>query len=338
MLGVSDDAYCSVAVGVPSPPRPAGSVRRTSTVDITVAAGPRPGLRLEGRGRDLRTASGGAEVLDEATLSAVVDTGSGTLTELTVSPASWQEPLQALVGRSARSGFRRALATVAPDLATSGRLLALLLDDVPVCVLVSGNLRTRHPAAGPSAGGHPPAGVCAGWQPDGRLLTLAEESGGSPLVLGPPSSLLVDPGDPTGWHDLPELGAWSMRRARRLDLVPEPGGGVRLAAYMRDVRRLDDPAPRTVHEYSITGRIDGTGTLRRIDAVPHVLPAPECPQAAASAGRLHGRNVAELREHVGREFVGVSTCTHLNDVLRAVGDARLLLDAVNRIQIRHGRR
>ncbi|SDG38137.1 DUF2889 domain-containing protein [Pseudonocardia oroxyli] len=331
MIDVSADAYRSGTAGEPSPARPAGSVRRTSTVDVTIADESRPELRLEGRAQDLHTTAEGARVLDYATMAGVVEGEGGTLTELTTTPASWSGPLAALVGSSARSGFRRALDAAAPDLAASGGPLALLLDDIPVCLLVSGNLWARRPGVA-SSGGHPPAGVCAGWQTDGRLLTLAERTGGSPFVQGPVSERLDDPDDPRGWHDMPVLGPWSMRRARRLDLVAEPDGWFRFHAYLRDVRRQDDPAPRTVHEYSVLGRIDETGTVRRIDAVPHVLPAPECPQATASAGRLRGRPVGELRKHVSKTFTGVSTCTHLNDVLRALGDAQHLLDAIHRVR------
>jgi hypothetical protein len=56
-----------------------------------------------------------------------------------------------------------------------------------------------------------------------------------------------------------------------------------------------------------------------------VLPWTECPFAAASAARLDGHAVGELRELVGREFKGTTTCTHLNDLLRSLADlARLV--------------
>jgi len=334
MLTVPEPAFQSDVRGVSGPPRVPGSVRRTSTIDIVLDTGPRPQLLLDGRARDLRTTSTGHELLGQATMSAAVDLDSGILDGLTVAPPTWQGPLQALVGQPSRTRFRRSLATAAPELVQSGGPLALLLDDVPVCVLISGNLRYRD-AETAVGGGYPPADVCAGWQQGGRLVTAAERSGESPLVEGPPSGELADPDDPVGWHDLPPLGEWSMRRARRLDLVPEEDGTVRLVAYLRDVRRLAEPAPRAVHEYSVVATIEGDGTIRSVEATPHVLPAPECPQAAASAQRFCGRNVAELRDHVTKELVGVSTCTHLNDTLRAMGATRDLLAIVDRVE--HGR-
>jgi hypothetical protein len=56
------------------------------------------------------------------------------------------------------------------------------------------------------------------------------------------------------------------------------------------------------------------------EAIPHVLPWTECPQAAASARRLAGMPVTGLRPDVRAQFVGPSTCTHLNDVLRGIED------------------
>jgi hypothetical protein len=51
-----------------------------------------------------------------------------------------------------------------------------------------------------------------------------------------------------------------------------------------------------------------------------VLPWPECPAAAASAGRLVGHPVTDIRGVVRQDLRGVTTCTHLNDLLRSMGD------------------
>jgi hypothetical protein len=60
-----------------------------------------------------------------------------------------------------------------------------------------------------------------------------------------------------------------------------------------------------------------------------VLPWVECPGALASADRLTDMPVAELRDHVRREFKGTSTCTHLNDTLRSLGDVDVLVDGLS---------
>jgi hypothetical protein len=328
---VAGAGFCSEVPGVASPPRRPGTIRRTSTADITIETVPRPLLRVAGIARDLLSTSGSAAdpgvVLGTATMTVVVAVERRSITELSVTPARWQDPLGSLIERPAQSGFRKALRACAPELVDSGSPLATLLDDLPVCLLISGNLHLRftHEGIVGTKQSHPRADVCAGWQTNGELQTLAERSGSSPLTLGPPSGELADPADPAGWHDVRPLGEWSMRRARRLDLLVQDDGGIRADAYLRDVRRLAEARPRTVHEYSVRALIDRVGTVRTVEAVPHVLPAPECPQAVASAQRLERLRVDDLRAHVAKEFTGISTCTHLNDMLRTLGDARYLV-------------
>ena len=81
------------------------------------------------------------------------------------------------------------------------------------------------------------------------------------------------------------------------------------------------------------------GTITRpagagpLDHAPHPrakkeLPWPECPAAAASASRLGGQPVANLRDVVRQEFTGITTCTHLNDLLRSLADVATLADAL----------
>ena len=82
-----------------------------------------------------------------------------------------------------------------------------------------------------------------------------------------------------------------------------------------------------VHEYLVSGRIDrGDRTFTAVRAEALVLPWVECPNALASAGRLVGTPISDLRARVRAEFVGVSTCTHLNDTLRSLADMDPWLD------------
>ena len=157
-----------------TPARRAGSVRRTSTVDMVRPDGLGGPLVLAGRGRDLRTGdSGEAHTVSEASVRAVVDfVGGRLLRELSTDPA---RPLDALLGARVSSGFRGRLDEADPDLAAEHDLLYLLLDELPVTTLVSGHamsagtpeaaMRARRPAApgGPasqptSAPDSPPAG------------------------------------------------------------------------------------------------------------------------------------------------------------------------------------
>jgi hypothetical protein len=73
------------------------------------------------------------------------------------------------------------------------------------------------------------------------------------------------------------------------------------------------------------GAGDGGSRIVACVATPRVLPWSECPQAAASAGRLVGQRVGDLRALVRDDLVGTSTCTHLNDLLSSLFQAGRLV-------------
>jgi hypothetical protein len=114
-----------------------------------------------------------------------------------------------------------------------------------------------------------------------------------------------------------------MRRYRRLDLVPEDG----FDAHFRDSHVDGDGVETIVHEYTVEGLVDvSTRTITSVTADVRVLPWQECPGAIGSAARVEGMTLSELRARIRSEFVGTSTCTHLNDTLRAIADLDVLLD------------
>jgi hypothetical protein len=87
-----------------------------------------------------------------------------------------------------------------------------------------------------------------------------------------------------------------------------------------------------LHEYSVEATLSGHAdfseeinpsgeTVIRCEATARVLPWAECPQAAASAGRVVGTPVSGLRALVKDTLVGTSTCTHLNDLLSSLSQA-----------------
>jgi hypothetical protein len=288
-------------------------------------------LHLHGTARDLRSdADGAATVLDSAAAVVSIDLGDRSIVGVTVQPTRWEPALRRLTGRSAGSGFRAAVSECAPVLAASGSPLTQLLDDVPVCLVISGNLTRRSRGTGlfQGNGGRAPLDVCAGWRSDGELAERMRTGGSLPLILGPPERPLGRPDDLLAWHQLGELPPWSMRRARRTDLTPGDDGTLRVQMHFRDSRRLGDETIRTVHEYSLIARLDPDGVISSMEAVPLVLPAPECPQAVASVQRVVGRNVADVRELVSSTFKGTHTCTHLNDVLRSLGAVKPLLRVI----------
>ena len=82
-----------------------------------------------------------------------------------------------------------------------------------------------------------------------------------------------------------------------------------------------------MHEYTVGGSVDtSTRTITSVTADVRVLPWQECPGAIGSATRVRGMTLSEMRNRIRGEFVGTSTCTHLNDTLRAIADLDALLD------------
>jgi len=317
-----------------SPSRHPGSVRRTSTIDVTRPDGMEGDLRIDARARDLATAiDGSGAVLDEIALRARVDGGRHVLEELAGLDGRPLDPAE-LVGARVGSGFRGRLDQVLPD-DLGGTVLHLLLDDLPGAVLISGYARQR--AA--FAAGHPlpvryelmagRADICAGWAADATILTTIHDHEVVPVPMGPPAPVLEPPDDPLAWHATDPLAPRSTRRRRLLDLWPDGSGAVSLWCHFRDSHVDGDGAETVLHEYSVTGTVDAEGgRLLECSANVQVLPWVECPAAAASAGRLVGADVADLRQWVRRELTGVSTCTHLNDTLRSLADVSVLAPLV----------
>ena len=107
------------------------------------------------------------------------------------------------------------------------------------------------------------------------------------------------------------------------------GGIGSVDCFFRDSHADDHGVERVVHEYTARATVDPeTDRIVASEAIAGALPYPECPGATASAERLAGVRVVELRDSVSASFVGPTTCTHLNDTLRALEDAGALLRAL----------
>ncbi len=316
-----------------TPTRAPGSVRRTSTIDTTRPDGLLGRMVMSAHARDLRTtADGGPEVLGAASIVAEVDGPSRRLQSIETSPT--QDGLDALLGVVVGPGFRGKVDAAVPELRGSGSLLYLLLDDLPGAALVSGYAQLRGDVVGKAKGDEylgVAADLCAGWALDGSMIAAIKEHGQNPAPLGPPAPVLSTTADPHAFHALPELAPTATRRLRRIDVGPGAADGSHpVDVFFRDTYRGEDGEEIVVHEYSVTATVDGSArTVLAIDARPDVLPWMECPQAVASASRLVGEQLAGLRPLVRTTFVGTTTCTHLNDVLRGLADVPSLLDAVD---------
>jgi hypothetical protein len=304
------------------PAREPGSVRRTTTIDSARPDGIEGDVQVAARARDLRTAADGSpDVLAAESFDAVV--GRDRSLKRIDHP---DERLAGLLGVPVAGGFRAKALAVVPDEAERGSLLNQLLDDLPGAELVAGVALQHDPSwhqvrlsVDHLAGA---TDQCAGWVAGGTILHAVEIGGLVPTPTAPP---VADPGDdPHAWHERPVLPAGATRRARRLDLAPDG----RFSAHFRD-SYVSAEGEGAVHEYSLWGRFDlAAGVVVDLQAEAHVLPWVECPGALASAQRVVGLAAGDLRAVVRRDFVGTSTCTHLNDTLRALADLPALAAAL----------
>jgi hypothetical protein len=337
-----------------SPARRPGTARRSSSVDVTRPEGAGGPVEIDARARDAVVGPDGAPSIADTMRLAVtlaptrevvaIAAASGTSAPSLASRASSDASatddvpaagLAALRGRNVGSGFRAAVAAALPEARRDAGLLYLLLDDLPVATLVSG-YALQHAGlvpAVPRAAYQPTVDLCSGWRAGGTLMQVLDATGTVPMTLGPRAPELERRDDPAGWHRLPEPALRSVRRRRRIDIVPADtrdrdtrggdAGTLVVDAMFRDSHFDAEGVETVVHEYSLTGRVDAaTLVVTELSAVAHVLPYVECPAAAASAARLVGMPLGEVRDRVRAELVGISTCTHLNDLLRSVADVQ----------------
>lgn len=305
-----------------------GSARRTSHIDMNFLEGGR--LELSGAARDLRTDESGPVELAAAAVRALVGP-TRQLEALSVQPRA---EVDGLLGLVVGGGFRAAVDREVPDHRDLQSPLYLLLDDLPVAALISGYatlyLRGNEMMGNQQAGERrgPRSDICSGWRSDGTMMGSIEREGSIPVPVGPPAPVLERPDDPVGWHTIPPLATGAMRRRRLID-VARAEGKYEIAAMFRD-SHVDPGGQETVlHEYELSMELEADGErVRRCSAAPRTLPWPECPAAAASAARLEGHEVAELRGLVRSEFHGTTTCTHLNDLLRSLADVSVLVSAL----------
>jgi hypothetical protein len=312
-----------------TPPRRAGSVRRTTSHDALRPDGLTERLVLTARGRDLRTdADGRTSELAAARIDLdIAFLSQRIITSVDVDPPA--DGTDRLVGASAASGFRALVDEVLPGEGEAGTLRYQLLDDLPTAVLVSGNAlhavldMPRDPDRMLTG-----ADQCAGWATGASIMDGWAGAGATPRVTGPLAPGLTGDDDPLAWHPLAPQGPNDMRRLRRLDVWMEDDGA-HVDAFFRDSHVLPDGDDTVLHEYGVRAVIDlASRTFTACEASLGVLPWQECPGALASAGRLVGTPVDELRTRVRRTFTGTSTCTHLNDTLRALQDVPTLLAAL----------
>jgi hypothetical protein len=308
------------------PPLHTGALRRTSTIDTHPAGTGKSDVAL--RARDAVARLGDTvDVLGQVCMRAhltdrVIDD---------IASNAHDRRLAQLVGNRVGPGFRATVGRLLPGEVQRASLLHLLLDDWVGASLVSGyglqhaaitlGIEEKMP---PGTAGNM-AGICSGFAPDASLVAYTRRNGTIPSVHGPVAPPLP-PGD-DGLHAVEPLQPHGMRRLRRLDLIPVDAESAGFDAHFRDSHVDGDGIETIVHEYTVAGSLDtSTRTITSVTADVRVLPWRECPGAIGSATRVEGMTLSELRGRIRGEFVGTSTCTHLNDTLRAIADLDTLLD------------
>jgi hypothetical protein len=158
--------------------------------------------------------------------------------------------------------------------------------------------------------------ICSGLRPNGFMQQKREQGEFAVHFLRTAGDLSSD--DPWAWHEIEPAPDVCMRRRRRIDAWRE-GDTIAVDVHFRDSLWNVEHVELALHEYTVQAKVDlATGTLHDIDAVPRVLPFPECPWAAPHAQMLVGHDVGGFRTDVQRTLTELQCCTHLNDMLRGL--------------------
>lgn len=290
-------------------------------------------LHLKGHARDLLTpVSAEPTVLDESAL-AVATGRERNVIRIESDPV--YESLQRLIGSRAGGNLRSAIAQELPEQVEGGTPLHLLVDEIAGTTLISGFAYFRWadvvPGMRERLGSGPQKdmrGICSGFRDGSSALfpngALRGVSSNTPLA---PS--LNDPADPFGWHRLDKGPEIVMCRARRIDVWGD-GDRLEFDTMFRDTCSVPEGPPVVLHEYQILGTADrASGVLQTVEAVPRVLPYPECPLAAPNAPRMNGTDLRALRTEVLAQLRSVDCCTHLNDGLRSLAEVPILAASLN---------
>lgn len=312
-----------------APVRRPNSVRRTSTLDSTWPDGHGTNMHIEGRCRDLITR---ADIADHEV--ARYDEMSAELNpeRLIKNVRSSRVDLSALVGARGGGHLRAVLDEKIHEERVNGTPLYLLLDDISGVSLVSGwawsrwdlgwmedsdfdNFESRRTMM---------ENVCTGFATGNSALTEVRPPDNNPQVVP-----LPNPEDLLSWHELPTVKHAGFRRARRID-VWVADKAIQIDVGFQDSASDPELDRVAIHEYHVTGSADlETLELTRIDAIPHVLPFPECPGAIANIQKMIGTSLLDMRARVIETLPGVLGCTHLNDVLRSLAEVPSLAERVS---------
>jgi len=317
----------------PAPVRAAGSVRRTSSLEVSWPEGRGGRIHVSARARDLLTPRAGTpRILAEDAFEARVAL-DGTLETIAFDPP--RPALAWLAGKPSRGGFRRTLAEKAAEERQAGTPLYLILDDMPGAVMISPwawsqfdvswieRLRERFSAEELIEHLKRRRGVCIGHANSSPSDLLSGRDEPTPALAAP----LARPEDPAGWHGLANPPGAGLRRARRIDVTL--GETIQIDAEFQDSGARPDGERTALHEYGLVATADPVSLrLLSLEATARVLPNPDCPAAVRNIQRLVGTPLPDLRQRVLDELAGTAGCTHLNDAIRALAEVPALVGAL----------
>lgn len=310
-----------------APLRVPGSVRRTSTIDISWPQGFGNNSRAVGRARDIFTPrSGGAPIVHAEDSFIAALTADRRIVSIESTPP--RSALARLVGARGGGHLRKLLQEIIPDELKNAAPLYLILDDISGASLVSAwawshwnpnwleNSQTTAELQKTLASME---GVCIGFAPGSSALSLSADN-----ATGAPVPDLRRADDPAGWHAFTaQDGSAGMRRARRMDIWIDDV--LVIDAAFQDSATTPAGGRAAIHEYSLRVTADPQSMrVLSIHAEPRILPHVECPSAIHNMSRLVGTTLLEFREKVLADLRGINGCTHLNDALRALADVPML--------------
>jgi hypothetical protein len=305
-----------------------GSVRRTSSIYLNWPDGREGRTYLNGRARDILTPLMGGAPLVIAQDSMTAQAEHRVIWSAAADPP--RDGLEQLDGARAGGHLRDAIDHVLHEERVAGTPLYLLLDDMAGTTLIArwalsqwGETQAAEHQAHRRQQISNMEGVCIGFRPGSSALDIQEDP--SQLVASSIVPPIVRADDPAGWHEFPALEGPNMRRVRRIDVWRE-GGVVQIDATFQDSAALPDGRRRGLHEYVIRGTADAQGqALLSLQALPHILPYPECPAATVNMHALVGTPLANMRAIVLTMLRKTAGCTHLNDGLRALAEVPRLI-------------
>lgn len=324
----------------PAPARPANSLRRTTSIDVSWPDGTDQPRLFVGRVRDYRTGwpdQPGTE-LGGAELRAVLEDDK-TIRSISATP----EPsrLQEIVGHRAGGHLRMFIREIMPELVEQAVPIYLVLDDLSGSALVSNiswsmwdptlmldrRANMSHHEFEEMMSGR--ANVCWGLAEGNSGLTFRRDVS---EVAAADAGELRNPADPLGWHEFAENDGPGFRRARRIDVWRDPSSGLlTIDSAFQDSAKKRDGGRTAIHEYLLRVTAD-PDTLEVLSLEPdaRILPFPECPGAIHNTQRLVGSSLGDIRDEVLRQLRGPEGCTHLNDAMRALADVPVLAASLPR--------